>query len=63
VTLKDGSTLKVPGVVPKLSATPATFSGGGPALGEHTREVLRELGYEDEAIDALRTKGVVGAPD
>ena len=63
VTLKDGSTLKVPGVVPKLSATPATFSGGGPALGEHTREVLRELGYDDEAIDALRTKGVVGAPD
>jgi len=63
VTLKDGSTLKVPGVVPKLSATPAKFSGGGPALGEHTREVLRELGYEDEAIDALRTKGVVGAPD
>jgi len=63
VTLKDGSTLKVPGVVPKLSATPATFSGGGPALGEHTREVLRELGYDDAAIDALRTKGVVGMPD
>ncbi|MFI4924138.1 MAG: CaiB/BaiF CoA transferase family protein [Vicinamibacteria bacterium] len=63
VTLKDGSTLKVPGVVPKLSATPADFSGGGPALGEHTREVLRELGYEDASIDALRTKGVVGVPD
>ena len=63
VTLKDGSTLKVPGVVPKLSATPGHFDGGGPALGEHTREVLRELGYGDEAIDTLRTKGVVGMPD
>jgi formyl-CoA transferase len=62
VTLKDGSTLKVPGVVPRLSETPADFSGGGPALGEHTREVLRELGYEDDAIDALRTKGVVAMP-
>jgi len=62
VTLKDGSTLKVPGVVPKLSETPADFAGGGPALGEHTREVLRELGYEDAAIDVLRTKGVVAMP-
>jgi crotonobetainyl-CoA:carnitine CoA-transferase CaiB-like acyl-CoA transferase len=58
-TLPDGSTLKVPGVVPKLSATPGGFEGGGPALGEHTREVLRELGYEDAAIDALSGRGVV----
>jgi len=49
-------------VVPKLSETPAEFSGGGPRLGEHTREALRELGYEDAAIDALRTKGVIGMP-
>jgi crotonobetainyl-CoA:carnitine CoA-transferase CaiB-like acyl-CoA transferase len=28
-----------------------------PSLGEHTRDVLRELGYEDEAIDALRASG------
>ena len=59
VTLADGSTLKVPGAVPKLSDTPAGFDGGGPRLGQHTREVLRELGYDDAAIEALSGRGVV----
>jgi formyl-CoA transferase len=63
VTLDDGSTLKVPGVVPKFSETPADFAGGGPRLGEHTREVLRELGYDDAAIDALKASGVVATAD
>ena len=31
-----------------------------PALGEHSREVLAELGLDGEAIDALAAKGVVG---
>jgi formyl-CoA transferase len=44
IALPDGGTLAVPGVVPKLSETPGEFDGGGPALGEHTDEVLRELG-------------------
>lgn len=48
-----GGTLKVPGVVPKLSATPGDFNGGGPRLGQHTREVLRGLGYDDARIEAL----------
>ena len=30
-----------------------------PSVGEHTREVLLELGYGDEEIDALRAKGIV----
>ena len=55
----DGRTLKVPGVVPKLSATPGGFEGGGPKLGAHTREVLAELGYDDAAIDALSARGVI----
>ncbi len=59
VGLADGSTLKVPGVVPKLSATPGDFSGGGPRLGEHTIEVLRELGYAQDRLDDLCARGIV----
>jgi formyl-CoA transferase len=55
----DGATLKVPGVVPKLSRTPGDFDGGGPRLGEHTDAVLRELGYDDAAIADLRTRRIV----
>jgi formyl-CoA transferase len=53
-------TLKVPGIVPKLSATPGDVDGGGPALGAHTQDVLRELGYDDARIAALRDSGVIG---
>ncbi len=55
----DGATLKVPGVVPRLSATPGGFDGGGPRLGEHTDDVLRELGYADERIADLKARRIV----
>jgi crotonobetainyl-CoA:carnitine CoA-transferase CaiB-like acyl-CoA transferase len=60
IRLADGSALKVPGVVPKLSATPGGFDGGGPALGEHTDEILREIDYDAATIAALRARGIVG---
>jgi formyl-CoA transferase len=59
IALADGSRLKVPGIVPKLSATPGGFAAGGPALGEHTDAVLRSLGYDDQRIATLRTSGTV----
>ena len=59
IRMADGTTLKVPGVVPKLSATPGDFDGGGPALGEHTDMVLMELGYDATAIADLRRRGVI----
>jgi len=37
----------------KFSATPASVTRAAPLLGEHTREVLREHGWGDAAIDAL----------
>lgn len=55
----DGDSLKVPGVVPRLSRTPGGFDGGGPRLGEHTDAVLRELGYDDGTIADLRSRGIV----
>jgi formyl-CoA transferase len=41
----DGATLKVPGVVPKLSATPGCIAHAAPRLGEHTAEVLSARGW------------------
>ena len=58
-TLADGTGLAVPGVVPKLSATPGATRWLGPALGEHTDAVLAELGYDPERIAALRASGAV----
>jgi len=57
--LPDGTPLKVPAVVPKLSATPGATSWLGPRLGEHTEEILRRLGHDQAAIAALRAQGVI----
>ncbi len=47
-------------VVPRLSRTPGEVRWAGPALGEHTDAVLRELvGLTDEEIAALHQDGVV----
>jgi len=43
----------------RLSATPGGIRHRAPTLGEHTDEVLRELGYSEEEISALRTAQVV----
>ncbi|HWK69368.1 CaiB/BaiF CoA transferase family protein [Pollutimonas sp. M17] len=59
VTLDDGSALKVPGVVPKLSATPGRFEGGGPQLGQHTEQVLRESGFSEDQIAQLKQLEVI----
>ena len=43
VTTADGLTVSVPGIVPKLSATPGWISRRGPTLGEDTEAVLGSL--------------------
>lgn len=57
--LGDGQELLVPGIVPKLSETPGTTQWLGPELGAHTSEVLSALGYDAEAVAALRSEGVI----
>ena len=54
-----GKPLKVPGVLPRLSATPGRLGGGGPALGEHTDQVLDELGIDHETRAKLRQGGII----
>jgi crotonobetainyl-CoA:carnitine CoA-transferase CaiB-like acyl-CoA transferase len=47
------------GVPVKLSRTPGEPAGPGPALGEHTREVLADLGYAEDEVAALEEAGSV----
>ena len=57
-TLPDGKPFDVPGIVPKLSETPGETRWLGPALGEHTAEVLAAIGIGDDELAELRKLGV-----
>jgi formyl-CoA transferase len=57
--LGNNDEVLLPGIVPKLSATPGATRWVGPKLGAHTAEVLRELGYSDDAQAALKTRGII----
>ena len=59
VRLKDGTPLKVPGIVPKLSATPGDIEWSGPELGEHTAAVLAAQGYSASDIAGLKERRVI----
>jgi len=55
-------TVKTIGHPVKFSRTPAKVDHAAPVLGQHSREVLAEIGYETEKIDALiRSKAVIAA--
>jgi alpha-methylacyl-CoA racemase len=54
--------VKLLGAPVKLSRTPAEPTNAGPALGEHTREVLTGLGYSENDIAALTEAGAVAGP-
>ncbi len=55
IALRDGTRVRVPGVVPKLSASPGVDPARGPDLGEHTEEVLLAHGLSNDDIAGLRT--------
>jgi len=59
MTLADGTPLKLPGIVPKLSDTPGEIRWVGPKLGEHTEEVLRAIGYSAVDIERLRAVAAI----
>jgi CoA:oxalate CoA-transferase len=51
--------LQVPGIPIKLRDTPGRIASPPPLLGQHTGEVLREMGYSAADIERLRVEGVV----
>ena len=51
--------IKQVGIAPKLSGTPGKVRSLSPLPGEHTDEILQELGYKREEIENLRQEGVV----
>ena len=59
ITTRDGYKVDVPGIVPKLSATPGGIRNTAPRLGEDTVDVLTRAGLKPETIADLRAKGVI----
>ena len=60
VRLDDGSTLAVPGIIPKLSRTPGGHRRNAPlGIGQDTDAVLRDIGLSAEQIQALKDRGIV----
>jgi formyl-CoA transferase len=57
--LKDGQSLKLPGIVPKMSATPGDTKWLGPELGEHNTEVLSALGYDETQRADLKARRII----
>jgi formyl-CoA transferase len=57
--MDDGSSLMLPGIVPKLSATPGSHRRNAPAIGQDSDAVLKELGLSPDQIRGLREKGIV----
>ena len=57
--LPGGATVKMPGIVPKMSETPGGVNWSGPSLGQHTDGILAELGLTGQDIERLKAEGVV----
>jgi formyl-CoA transferase len=58
VVTAGGLRVEVPGIVPKLSATPGRITRRAPTIGEDTEAVLREIGITPEQLAALRARGI-----
>ena len=56
---RDGHEIDVPGVVPKLSATPGTLRTSAPHLGDDTDAILASAGFTASQIADWRDRGVV----
>jgi crotonobetainyl-CoA:carnitine CoA-transferase CaiB-like acyl-CoA transferase len=55
----DGTTETTLGVAVKMSATPGSVRTPGAQFGQHTREILEEIGYSPEQIRQLEARNVI----
>jgi crotonobetainyl-CoA:carnitine CoA-transferase CaiB-like acyl-CoA transferase len=55
----EAGMLKMAGIPYELSETPASIRLAPPTLGQHTDEVLREIGRTEDDIRRLRESGVI----
>ncbi|MEX2256482.1 MAG: CoA transferase [Acidimicrobiia bacterium] len=55
-------TMRQYGSLIDFSETPGKIHGAPPLVGQHTKEILAWLGYAPDAMDALKTDGVVSWP-
>ncbi|WP_236445875.1 CaiB/BaiF CoA transferase family protein [Pseudomonas syringae] len=57
--LDDGTPVTLPGIVPKLLATPGRVQSRAPTLGQHTDAVLERIGIDAPTRDAWRARGLI----
>ena len=57
--LGDGTPVTLPGIVPKLGTTPGGVTRPAPTLGQHTDEVLEELGIDAAQRAECRVRGLI----
>ena len=56
----NGTTLKIPGMVPKLSRTPGRTDWAGPEVGAFNDEILGGLlGFSDDELNSMRDQGII----
>lgn len=55
----DGSDVKLPAISPKMSETPGKTRWLGPRLGQHTQEILLDLGYSQQQIDQFAADKII----
>jgi len=56
----NGKTLKIPGMVPKLSKTPGRTDWAGPEVGAYNKEILGDLlGLSDDEMEKMQDDGII----